>query len=317
MPGAYALAMQATLVQGRWPNELLTLALYSNGMEANHANGQDILNDFIVNNPDQRASCHPNAIMFMNIVSNQNPLQLFPNDDVFGLGNGKVDGAAAADVLAGQNALALDNRAIWVKYGLHSFTLITGTSKTIESFEGWAGNPVGYFFHRSVCQEPDDLGYPRVLNSRPTRAQASTALGNLISTNHATRGIGANRLSRAGHGGFGGHHNGDPVPGIDIHVTPTRGLNAIKQEFKRRLTAVGFFRAAAKERLHAGRYYCCHCQAHLMNRLAAQTGRWRECLTCGRHYCRQCKHLLGNHFRFFGIGQLVRICDCGQDTQRI
>lgn len=317
VPGAYALAMQATLVAGRWPNKLLTLALYYNSMHANHVNGQDDLNDFIVNNADQRASCHPNAIMFMNLVSSVNPGPLFPGDDVFGLApHGKNGNAAQADVATGQTAMMLDEHAIWVKYGAHSFVLLTGRANHIESFEGWAGHPHGYFFHQSVCQEPDDLGHPRVANSRPTRATARDAIGDLISANVDERRDAVNALSRAGHGGFGGHHAG-PAPGVDIHVTPTAAVATVKERFKRRLVGAGYYRAAAKERLHANSVVCCHCQASVINRVTASTGRWRECTTCNRHYCRQCKHLLSSHFRFLGIGTRVRVCDCGQDTQRI
>ena len=178
MPGIYASAMQNTVVQGRWPPKMLTIALYYNTLSGNnHGLGLNDVNDQMLNNPGAHASCHPNAIMFMNIVSTAVPA-LFANDDVFGLGDGKRDGAAALDVAAGQLALTQDYKAIWVKYGLHSFTLMTGAAgERVESFEAWAGHPIGYFFHRSVFEEPDDLGYPRVADSRPTRAEASAALG--------------------------------------------------------------------------------------------------------------------------------------------
>jgi hypothetical protein len=312
MPGAYAMSMQQILAAGRWPDELLTTMLYHDTLHANHPNAA--MNTFIVD--PNLPSCHPSAIRFMNVL---NP-GLFPGDDVFGLGDGKVGGPAAGDVLAGQAAVQLNDRAVWVRYGGangHSFVLLTGHAPALESFEAWAGGGGGYFFHWSVCNEPDDLGHPRVVNGRLalTRLAAVAALGNLLDPSHLVRGAAVNLMSRAGAGGFGGHALGLAVPGLDIHVTVSQGLVGFANTVRTRLRAVGFYRAQVIEHMQGGRV-CCHCQVRVATQALAHTGRWRECATCNRHYCRQCKHLLASQPRPTLLHTRVRICDCGGNTAR-
>jgi hypothetical protein len=288
--------------------------LHYNVLHQNHQLGQDAVNVFILS-PNLTASCHPNAIMFMNVVSNAN----FVNDNVFGLlPNGKHDAAAAADVLAGQNALVVNDRAVWVKYGAHSFVLLTGQNNVLESFEAWAGAAGGYEFHRSVCVEPDDLGFPRVVGARLllTRAVGAAALADLLDANHVVRGVAVNSMSRAGHGGFGGHTPASAVPGIDIHVANMHGIAQFGLNVRTRLIAVGFYRALVVEHAQGG-LVCCHCQIRVGSRPLAHNGRWRECGTCNRHYCRQCKHLLASRARATVFHTRVRICDCTAGTARI
>lgn len=306
--------MQQALVAGRWDPVLISSMLHYNALQANHVGGMDVMNDFILS-PNLTASCHPNAIMFTNMLAPGT----FPNDNAFGLNPlGKHDGAAAADVALGQAALALNDRVVWVKYGLHSFVLLTGNDNVLETFEAWAGAAGGYEFHRSVCIEPDDVGHPRVVGGRLalTRAVGHQALADLIDPDHAVRGAAANRMSRGGHAGFGGHLPGSPPPGIDIHVANSAGLAAFQLVVTTRLTAVGFHRALAIQRAQ-NNLVCCHCLAAVADRPAAHTAVWRECATCHRNYCRQCKHLLASRDRPTLFHTRVRICDCGANTARI
>jgi hypothetical protein len=308
------MAMQQALQIGRWPNVLISSMLHYNALHANHLAGNHVMNDFILS-PNLTASCHPNAIMFANVVAPGS----FPGDNAFGLlPAGKQDGAAAADVALGQAALGVNDRLVWVKYGLHSFVLLTGHHNILETFEAWAGGGGGYEFHQSVCNEPDDVGHPRVVGGRLllTRAIGAAALADLIDANYLVRGVAANRMSRGGHGGFGGHTFGSAAPGIDIHVVNSAGLAAFGLELTRRLVPVGFYRALAVQRAQGG-LVCCHCQVRVANRPAAHTAVWRECGTCNRYYCRQCKHLLLSRARRTVFHTRVRICDCGQNTSRI
>ncbi len=318
MPGAYALCMQQTLVAGRWPNLLLNAMLYHDTLHANHALGLDIVNNFILD--PNLPSCHPAAIRFMNVVHPG----LFAGDDVFGLGDGKHDGAALLDVQAAQLAVQQNDQAIWVRYGGangHSFVLLTGHAAHLESFEAWAGQGGGYFFHQSVCDEPDWLGYHNGHRVHPrntlTRNAAQAALGDLLDPDPAVRGDAVNWLSRAGAGGFGGNALGAAVPGLDIHVTASQGLAGFGNTVRTRLRAVGFYRALAVEAVTPACRCCCRCQGTVATNALAHTGRWRACGTCNRRYCRQCKHQLLSRARTTVFHTRVRICDCGQNTARL
>ncbi len=314
MPGIYATAMRAVAEQGKWPHGLLTVSLHRNTMKNNFDRNDHSLNYLLVSTEASQASCHPNAIMFMNLVSQAN----YANDETPA---DQVVGDAARDnhVNPAKLAVMQNNKAIWVKYGAHSFVLLTGGHDRIESFEAWAGgNPANlsyYLFHRSVVEEPDSLGVPRVPNSRPTRTRAREALGWLLSDDFMERRAGVNRLSRAGHGGFGGDDEGSAVPSINIHIEDMVNENVFRTRLKSRLVEVGYYRQMAIQSQHPGRLYCCHCRRYVNSRADAGTSRWRECTHCHRNYCRECKHLLP--FGFWGTITRTRKCECTQNTQRM
>lgn len=313
MPGIYATVMRDVKVQGRWPDQLLTLALHCNTMRTNFNNHDHDFTYQLYRTPDAQASCHPNAIMFMNIVSRAN----YPNDETPAV---QVVGQAALanHIAPAQAAVQTDGKAIWVKYGAHSFVLLT-SGDPIESFEAWAGgdpqNPTFYRFHQSVLEEPDSLGVPRVHNARPTRAQASEAIGWLVSDDVHERRTAVNRLSRAGHGGFGGTHQGQPAPAVNIHVEDMVGVGEFRQRIRQRLIDAGYYIQMALQDNYAGRFYCCHCLHYTHGANGARGLRWRGCDDCGRYYCRRCKRLLP--FGFKGTFTRTRICECGRNTHRM
>jgi len=314
MPGIYATAMRSIMMLGRWPEELLTLALHCNTMRDNFNRGEHINNYLLFVSEDAQASCHPNAIMFMNIVSQAN----YANDEEPAV---QAVGVAALTnhINPARAAVLTDDKAIWIKYGDHSFVLLSGKHDRIESFEAWAGgnpvNPSFYRFHQSVLREPDSLGVPRVADSRPTRALAREAIGWLVSDSVAERRQAVNRLSRAGHGGFGGDNDGDPAPPINIHIENMVNESEFRRRMKRRLTEVGYYSQMAIQNQHPGRLVCCHCLHYVTSAINAQTLRWRRCDHCGRYYCRDCKHLLS--FGFIGTITRTRGCECGRNTHRM
>lgn len=314
MPGDYARTLHDIQVQGRWDRQLLSLMLYRNAMVVSPRDWP--LNETLLGG--NLASCHPAAIRFMNVVRPG----LFPNDEVFGLADGKIDAAAQADVNLGVAAVNQNDQAIWVRYGGsngHSFVLLTGHSNTVESFEAWAGEDGGYRFDQSVLDEPDRVGHPRADRSVvSTRAAIATALQDLLNPALPVRTAAVNLMSRAGVGGFGNNALGANVPGLNIHVAASQGLAGFAQTVRSRLQDVGYIRALTLY-LSSQRntYVCCHCQAAVLSRQAAQTARWRECTTCDRHYCRQCKHLLASQPRPTLVHTRVRICECTANTARI
>src|SRR5262245_49622759 len=137
MPGPFANAMRQEQQFGRYPDYMLTLMLFRNGMEDFHNQGDygQIYNDFVVNFT-VTASCHPMALRFMTMVSDAN----YPND-ISGSNDQPGDGDAARQhAQAGANAVNNGNRALWVCYGYligHSFVLLAGQNDPVESFEGW------------------------------------------------------------------------------------------------------------------------------------------------------------------------------------
>ncbi len=301
MPGAYAQIMLQQQMAGRWPVDLITLMLHYNTMHGNFNAGMPELNYQMLTDANVLASCHPNAIMFMNMVC----AAPYANDMAPAVMVG--DAAAAVHVAAAQAAVLLDNRAIWVKYGSgeghsHSIVLLTGTSNIIEPLEGWAG-AAGYFFHESVV-EADTLGGARN-RPRPTRAAASTALGNLIAAGAddglGLREAGWDALSRSGAGYA--PRDGQPIR-ICVHVENMVDEATFRTTVRRRLEGVGYYKARAVERFRR-LFACCHCQTTTWYRWMAHNWGWRECATCHRHYCQLCARLL------LVVGDS---CDCGQAT---
>lgn len=326
MPGVYAAALENLIRTGRWPESMLHKMLYRDTLTGNHpiavAHGPLPLplnwqqNTFIhgANLP----SCHPTAIRFMNVIRPG----LFPGDEIFNLGDGKIGAAAQLDVDAAIAAVNQDDRAIWVRYGGtsgHSFVLLTGHANTVESFEAWAGGAGGYWFNHSVIDEPDGVGHPRQnRNLVSTRAAVATALQNLLDPNLATRTTAVNTMSRAGVAGFGNNALGAHVPGLNIHVTQSQGLAGVIVDVRQRLIDTGHICAYTRYRSSGNTVYvCCRCQGEVAGQAAARTARWRECGTCHRRYCRQCKHLLASRNRFTRLQTRVRICDCNANTARI
>jgi hypothetical protein len=315
MPGAYATALENLIRVGRWPGSMLHKMLYRDTLTGNHPNWQ--LNTFI--HGPNLPSCHPTAIRFMNVIHPG----LFPGDDVFGLGDGKIGVAAQGDVDAAVLAANQNDQAIWVRYGGsngHSFVLLTGHANTVESFEAWAAGHGGYWFNQSVINEPDLVGHPRQdRNLVSTRAAIAVALQDLLDPNLVTRTAAVDIMSRAGVGGFGNNALGANVPGLDIHVTPSQGLAGVIVDVRQRLIETGHICAYTRYRSSGDTVYaCCRCQGEVVGQAAARTARWRECGTCTRRYCRQCKHLLASRNRFSRLLQTrVRICDCNADTARI
>jgi hypothetical protein len=301
-------------MQGRWPEELLTLALHCNTMRENFNHQNHINNYILYMSDDAQASCHPNAIMFMNIVSQAN----YPNDEEPAV---QVVGDAALNnhINPARAAVLTDDKAIWIKYGAHSFVLLTGKQDRVESFEAWAGgnpdHPSYYRFHQSVLQEPDSLGVPRVADSRPTRAQAREAIGWLMSDSVAERRQAVDRLSRAGHGGFGGDDEGDPAPAVNIHIVGMVNESEFRRRIKKRLVDAGYYIQLAIQDQQPGRLVCCHCLRYVNGAIGAANWRWRGCEHCGRYYCRQCKQLLS--FGIIGTITRTRGCECGRNTHRM
>ena len=294
MPGPYAQAMRSQLGKGGWPPALLTLMLHYNTLKRNFTDNEHGSNLYLVDSGVAMASCHPNAIMFMNVVSRAG----YANDEE--PAPPLADDLAARNVVAAQAAVMQNGKAIWVKYGLHSFVLLTGDGGEVESFEAWAAQRKPYLFHLSELVEPDDLGLPRV-PGRPSREQAREALGWLLSPDVEERKAGVNRLSRAGHQGFGGSSKDDSIPGINIHIADMVDVATFQKEVFDRLLAVGFYRQRALESARGRRIVCCRCQAVASSRAEAAKDKWTECGTCARHYCRRCND------------RLVHNCDCASD----
>jgi hypothetical protein len=61
MPGIYATSMRDVRMRGRWPEELVTLALHCNTMRDNFNHHNHINNYLLFVSEDAQASCHPNA----------------------------------------------------------------------------------------------------------------------------------------------------------------------------------------------------------------------------------------------------------------
>jgi hypothetical protein len=268
--------------------------LHYNTLEKNFTNSDQESNLYLVNNDVAMASCHPNAIMFMNVVSQAG----YANDEE--PAPLRVGDPAVQDVVAAQAAVMQNDKAIWVKYNLHSFVLLTGEGGEVESFEAWAAQRQPYMFHLSVLNEPDDLGLPRV-TGRPSREQAREALGWLLSAEVEERKAGVNRLSRAGHAGFGGSGKDDPIPGINIHIADMVDIATFQKRVFERLLAVGFYRQQALESSRGRKLVCCRCQGVASARGEAARDKWTECGACARHYCRRCDE------------RLVDLCDCRRD----
>ncbi len=325
MPGTYAQIMLDAYQAGRWPLKFISLMLHYREMHNNHEASQHSQQRLKIEDENGWASCHPNAIMFMNVVSNAG----YENDDTVGT---MAEGQQAANyVNAGRTALALDNKAIWVKYGSsenhsHSIVLLTGRANQVECFEGWAGkeeipkaeleearrrsgNPNlthrdrGYQFHWSV-QQADELGGARN-RQRPTRAEARTALEDMISDAVAEREDGWDRLSRSS-AEYAPRQNEHAE--IRVEAKDMVSTDAFRDEVKRRMKAVGYYAAASVEKTHNfQQLVCCHCQAVALSRDYASGAHWRECVMCIRHYCSSCaQHVLANN-----------VCDCGEDTAAV
>lgn len=297
MPGAYTQIMLHQQMGGRWPLDQITLMLHYNTMQGNFNAGMHDLNYQMINDTQALASCHPNAIMFMNIAC----AAPYPNDMEPAVM--VRDAAAGVHVAAARAAVLLDNQAIWVKYGSgeghsHSIVLLTGTADRIEPLEGWAGADP-YFFHQSVV-EADTLGGDRD-HQRPTRADARTALGNLIADNEADREAGWDALSRSG-AGYAPRDN--EVTHICVHVENMVDQATFRSAVRQRMLMVGYYKAQAVERFRR-LFACCHCQTTTWYRWMAHSWGWRECATCNRRYCQQCARLL------LVVGDQ---CDCGQPT---
>lgn len=312
MPGIYATAMRSVLIQGYWPRKLLSFALQRNDMKANYDAGDHWANATMLNDMAW-ASCHPQAIRFMNLVSD-----LDYSEDAAPVNLAYDEDAMTNHVQPAMAAVVSDRKALWVMYGGHSFVILT-SGGGVEIFEAWAGGArrreleYYYCFHQSVLEEPAVVGIPR--HRLPTRQEARLAFQELLSDDAAERKHGQDWLSRAGHGAFGGVGQGEPAPGINIHVADTVNENLFRNRLNSRLTDVGHYCQKAYEGLHPGRLACCHCLKHVNTLLEAKGGRWRECTRCGRYYCQRCKHLLS--FGFWGTMTRTRRCDCGQETRRM
>jgi hypothetical protein len=340
MPGAFARVMREERQNGRYPDYLLTLMLYRNGMKDFFDLGQEghAINYLtFVAGWNTVPSCHPMALRFMNMVSDAN----FLNDEspsVRQMGNTQE---AQDDAQAGADAVLLNDKAIWVTYGHiegHSFVLIAGAEAKVESLEGWAGgagaggevipNP----FHTSVLERADQLA-GRPPNSLPTKAEARAALLDLVHDDLVRRYHAADKLSRASYWGFDhaskvaedGTVTLNILPSLQIHVANLRTLVLFRAEVKKRLSEVGFYRQKAVENHSPNKVVCCHCQEEAR----FFKGNWRECTHCGRHFCRTCKGLLAGHAHAWvkGPGDWLhslqhgqRTCDgpgCGHQTRLI
>ncbi|OAI41599.1 hypothetical protein AYO40_03015 [Planctomycetaceae bacterium SCGC AG-212-D15] len=293
MPGQYAQAMSDVVHQGRFHDELLSLALNRLDMRKNCRAHEHFLNyDLAIDDFAHQSSCHPNAGCFMNMVSDTNY-----HDDM-APERALRDGLAQTDVQNAQGALDGGNTAIWVQYGGmngHSFVLVI--SNEVEIFESWAGGGgigqvIAYHFHRCVLElgQPDRVAAQGA--GRPTIANARTHLGNLIAATRAQREYAADRLSRASYGGFDHEDvNANIIPYIGIRTGNLKTVANVRTELKNRLLEVGYYRQRALENHTPGIVVCCHCQAQVSNAVAHQN-KWRDCPTCHRHYCPLCKLLM-------------------------
>lgn len=308
MPGKLATVLNQDVLIIPWPKDFLSKMLFHENLEANfdldsHAFSLGIVADVRVS-----ASCHPNAIMTMNLISDADYDEFEDSTLQFG-------DQAQAHVDTARGAIEDGDRAIWVRYGAHSFVLMSHPdTDRVESVEAWAGgHATGYPFHRSVEPQQADR-----VNTDKDEARA--ALQNLLDADPAIRRQGVDALSRAGLGGFGGVRGANHC-GINVHVANLNGFDAIVQEIRSRLPDVGYWGALALEQLtglddvkDACACYYCH-KTDTRPWFTRSYHSWRECRTCKRKYCYDHKLRLVSAVDDNRVMQ--RTCVCGQPTIRL